>query len=295
MRKALGAHARLGSSVTQIERAPRLLSGEDPDVSELVTAALRADGVRVLAGTAATCCGADAGKWIEVGSGDGTERIAFDEIIVAVGRSARLEGFGLEELGIPAGRTIGTNDYLETRFPNILAAGDVAGPWQFTHAASHQAWFAAVNALFGGLKRFKADYRVIPRATFTSPEVARVGLSETEAAAEGIPHEVTRYDLAELDRAVTDGARQGFVKVLTVPGRDRILGAVIAGEHAGELIAEFATAMKHGLGLNKILGTVHIYPTWTEANKAAAGAWRRGHVDPRILALLRRFHRWRLG
>ncbi|WP_138469090.1 FAD-dependent oxidoreductase [Poseidonocella sp. HB161398] len=289
------AFARLGSEVTQIEMAPRLMIREDPEVSALVTAAMEADGVRVLTGRRAVCCGTEPGKWIEVAHEDGTERIAFDEIIVATGRGARLTGFGLEELGIPAGRTIETNAYLETRYPNILAAGDVAGPYQFTHAASHQAWYAGVNALFGGLKRFKADYRVIPWATFTSPEVARVGLSETEAAEQGIPVEVTRYDLAELDRAIADSAARGFVKVLTVPGKDRILGAVIVGEHAGELIAEFVTAMKHGLGLGKILGTIHIYPTWTEAGKAAAGTWRRGHVDPRALALLERFHRWRRG
>lgn len=289
------AFARLGSQVTQIEMAPRLMMREDPEVSELVRASMQADGVTVLTDHKATGCGHDGDKWIEVAHAGTTRRIAFDEIIVAVGRSARLTGFGLEELGIAGDRTIETNDYLETRFPNILAAGDVAGPYQFTHVASHQAWFASVNALFGSFWRFKADYRVIPWATFTDPEVARVGLSESEAVEQGIAHEVTRFDLAGLDRAITDGAARGFVKVLTPPGKDRILGVTIVGDHAGEVIAEFVTAMKHGLGLNKVLGTIHIYPTWTEANKSAAGAWRRAHVSPRVLSLVARFHDWRRG
>ncbi|SET82859.1 FAD-dependent oxidoreductase [Paracoccus homiensis] len=291
------AFARLGSEVTQIEMAPRLLMREDPEVSALVTASIKADGVQVLTDHKAVACGIDPeqGKWIEVEHGTTTRRIHFDEIIVAVGRSARLEGFGLEELGIAADRTIDTNEFLETRYPNILAAGDVAGPFQFTHTASHQAWFASVNALFGSFKRFKADYRVIPWATFTDPEVARVGLSETEAREKGIEVEVTQYDLAELDRAITDGAARGFVKVLTPKGKDRILGATIVGEHGGDLIAEFVLAMKHGLGLNKILGTIHIYPTWAEANKATAGAWRRDHVNPRVLAAVKKFHDWRRG
>lgn len=289
------AFARLGSEVTQIEKAPRLLAREDPEVSDLVAAALRADGVRVLTGHRALRCGRDGECWIEVDHDGRTHRIPFDRLIVAVGRSARVEGFGLEELGIPTGRTLEVNEFLETRFPNILAAGDVAGPFQFTHTAAHQAWFASVNALFGAIRRVKADYRVIPWATFTDPEVARVGLSETEARAQGIAVEVTRYDLAGLDRAITDGAARGFVKVLTPPGRDRILGVTIVGDHAGDLMAEFVLAMKHGLGLTKILSTIHIYPTWAEAAKATAGAWRRAHVHPRALAMLARFHRWRRG
>ncbi|CAM3049971.1 FAD-dependent oxidoreductase [Paracoccus nototheniae] len=290
------AFARLGSGVTQIEAAPRLMMREDPDASDLVTASIRADGVTVLTGHRAARCGIDEhGKWIEVDQDGATHRIPFDQIIVAVGRSARLTGFGLQELGIASDRTIGTNDYLQTRFPNILAAGDVAGPFQFTHVASHQAWFASVNALFGPLKTFKADYRVIPRATFTAPEVARVGLSEAEARDQGIAVEVTRFDLAGLDRAITDGAARGFVKVLTAPARDRILGVTIVGDHAGDLIAEFVLAMKHGLGLNKLLATIHIYPTWAEANKAVAGQWRRAHLNPRLLAIVRRFHDWRRG
>jgi pyruvate/2-oxoglutarate dehydrogenase complex dihydrolipoamide dehydrogenase (E3) component/uncharacterized membrane protein YdjX (TVP38/TMEM64 family) len=288
--------ARLGSEVTQIEMAPRIMIREDEEVSALVKAWLESDGVKVLTGHKALACGVtDGQKWIEVEHQGATLRIGFDEMIAAVGRSPRLKGFGLEELGIKVNRVVETNEYLETLYPNILAAGDVAGPYQFTHTAGHQAWFAAVNALFGDVKRFKADYRVIPWATFTDPEVARVGLSEAEAKEKGIAVEVTRYGIDDLDRAIADGAAHGFVKVLTVPGRDRILGVTIVGEHAGDLIAEFVLAMKHGLGLNKILGTIHIYPTLAEANKYAAGEWRRAHVNPRLLAFVERYHRWRCG
>lgn len=288
--------ARLGSEVTQIEMAPRIMIREDEEVSALVKASLEADGVKVLTGHKALSCGVtDGEKWIEVEHQGEKRRIVFDDMIAAVGRSPRLKGFGLEELGIKVNRVVETNEYLETLYPNILAAGDVAGPFQFTHTAGHQAWFAAVNALFGDIKRFKADYRVIPWATFTDPEVARVGLSEAEAREKGIVVEVTRYGIDDLDRAIADGSAHGFVKVLTVPGRDRILGVTIVGEHAGDLIAEFVLAMKHGLGLNKILGTIHIYPTLAEANKYAAGEWRRAHVNPRLLAFVERFHNWRRG
>jgi Pyruvate/2-oxoglutarate dehydrogenase complex, dihydrolipoamide dehydrogenase (E3) component, and related enzymes len=288
--------ARLGSSVTQIEMAPRIMIREDEEVSALLKTSLETDGVKVLTRHKALSCGVtDDEKWIEVEHEDEKRRIGFDEMIAAVGRAPRLKGFGLEELGIKTGRMVETNEYLETLYPNILAAGDVAGPYQFTHTAGHQAWFAAVNALFGDFKRFKADYRVIPWATFTDPEVARVGLSEAEAKEKNVPHEVTRYGIDDLDRAIADGSAHGFVKVLTVPGKDRILGVTIVGEHAGDLIAEFVLAMKHGLGLNKILGTIHIYPTLAEANKYAAGEWRRAHVSPRALSLLARFHAWRRG
>ncbi|AVO39610.1 FAD-dependent oxidoreductase [Pukyongiella litopenaei] len=288
--------ARLGSDVTQVEMAPRLMLREDEEVSAVVRAALEADGVRVLTDHKAVACGVTEGeKWIELHHDGGTRRIAFDDLIVAVGRRPRLTGYGLEDLGIATDRVVETNDYLETLYPNILAAGDVTGRYQFTHTAAHQAWFATVNALFGDFRRFRADYRVIPWATFTDPEVARVGLSEAEARDQGIAFEVTRYDIGDLDRAITDGSAGGVVKVLTVPGRDRILGVTIVGAHAGELIAEFVLAIKHGLGLNRILGTIHIYPTLAEANKFAAGAWRHAHVNPRLLAFAERFHAWRRG
>jgi len=289
------AFARLGCGVTQIEMAPRLLMREDADVSAFARATLEADGVTVLTGHKAVRCGVDDGKWIEVEGPEGLVRIGFDDLVVAVGRSARLTGFGLEELGIPASRVIETNEYLETIYPNIYAAGDAAGPYQFTHTAAHQAWFAAVNALFGFARRFRADYRVIPWVTFLDPEIARLGLSEADARDQGIAVEVTRYDIGDLDRAITDGAARGFVKVLTPPGSDRILGVVIVGEHAGDLLAEFVLAMKYGLGLGKILGTVHAYPTLAETNKFVAGEWRKNHVSPRILTALGRLHRWRRG
>jgi len=288
--------ARLGSHVTQIEMAPRIMIREDEEVSTLARAALERDGVRVLTGYKALRCEIEEGRKLIVVEHDGEElAIEFDELLCAVGRVARLEGYGLEELGIETGRTINTNEYLETIYPNIYAAGDVAGPYQFTHTAAHQAWYASVNALFGHLKRFRVDYRVIPWTTFIDPEVARVGLNEQEAKAQGIAYEVTRYGLDDLDRAIADGAAHGFVKILTVPGKDRMLGVTIAGEHAGDLLAEFVLAMKHGLGLNKILGTIHTYPTWAEANKYAAGEWKRAHAPKRVLSWLARYHTWRRG
>ncbi|SIR18883.1 Pyruvate/2-oxoglutarate dehydrogenase complex, dihydrolipoamide dehydrogenase (E3) component [Rhizobium sp. RU20A] len=290
------AFARLGSEVTQIEMAPRLMMREDEDAARLVEASLKADGVTVLTDHKAVACGVEAGeKWIDVDHAGERRRIAFDDMIAAVGRAPRLKGFGLEELGIKVDRVVETNAYLQTLHPNILAAGDVAGPYQFTHVAAHQAWFATINALFGDLKRFKVDYSLIPWATFTDPEVARVGLSEAEARQKNIPHEVTRYGIDDLDRAIADGADRGFVKVLTVPGKDRILGATIVGEHAADLLAEFVFAMKHGHGLGKVLGTIHIYPTLAEANKMVAGQWRRNHINAVLLSLLERFQTWRRG
>jgi pyruvate/2-oxoglutarate dehydrogenase complex dihydrolipoamide dehydrogenase (E3) component len=288
--------ARLGVQVTQIERAPRLLAREDEEVSAALLAAIEGDGVAVKTGSTAQSV-SRAGDQIalEIEGPEGREVILADDLLVAVGRSPRLTGFGLEELGIVTDRKVDTNDYLQTLFPNILAAGDVAGPYQFTHTASHEAYYAAVNALFGDIKRRKADYRTIPFAIFTDPEIARVGLSESEARTKGVAYEVTRYDLDDLDRAIADGTRKGFVKVLTAKGSDRILGATIIGAEAGNLLAEFTLAMKHGLGLNKILGTIHIYPTLAEANKYVAGNWRKARVNPRALALLQRFHAWRLG
>lgn len=290
--------ARLGSQVTQVEMAPHLMGREDAEVAALVEASLRADGVTVLTGHRAVRCETVAGqKRLIVQQGDQEVAIPFDQLLCAVGRSPRVTGFGLEELGIPLTprKTIQTNAYLQTLYPNIYAVGDVAGPFQFTHAAAHQAWYAAVNALFGRFKRFKADYTVIPWATFTDPEVARVGLSEAEAQEQGIAVEVTHYGIDDLDRAIADGTAHGFVKVLTEPGKDRILGVTIVGEHAGDLLAEFVLAMKHGLGLNKILGTIHIYPTLAEANKYAAGEWKRAHAPQGLLRWVERFHGWQRG
>ena len=288
--------ARLGSQVTQVEMAPRLLMREDVDASDLVTARFRAEGIDVRLNHTARRIEVVAGEKVLIAEHAQREvRIPFDALLVAVGRSANLKGFGLEELGVATGRTVEVNAYLQTNFPNIYAAGDVAGPYQFTHTASHQAWYATVNALFDPFKKFRADYRVIPWATFVDPEVARVGLNELEANEKKVPYEVTTYALDGLDRALADGEAHGFVKVLTVPGKDRILGATIVGEHAGDLLAEFVLAMKHGIGLNKILGTIHTYPTMAEANKYVAGNWKRAHAPQRLLAWVERFHAWRRG
>lgn len=290
------AMARLGSQVTQVERADRIMAREDDDVATLATQALERDGVTVLAGHDAVRCEKQGEQKRLIVSHEGQEKvIEFDALLCAVGRSARLTGYGLENLGIETDRTIITNEYLETLYPNIYAAGDVAGPYQFTHTAAHQAWYAAVNALFGQFKKFKVDNRVIPWTTFIDPEVARVGLNEQEAKEKGIAYEVTRYGLDDLDRAIADGGDHGFIKVLTEPGKDRILGVTIMGEHGGDLIAEFVLAMKQGLGLNKILGTIHAYPTWAEANKYAAGEWKRAHAPQKVLAWLEKYHTWRRG
>lgn len=288
------AFARLGSGVMQVEMGERVMAREDEEVSVLAAEALTADGVEVLTGHKAIRCEVVGGvKTLVVEHAGAERRIEFDQMICAVGRSARLEGYGLEELGIPTQKTIETNEYLQTIYPNIYAAGDVAGPYQFTHVAAHQAWYAAVNALFGDFKRFKADYSVIPWATFIDPEVARVGISEQEAREKDVAYEVTRYGIDDLDRAIADSEARGYVKVLTVPGKDTILGVTIVGTHAAELLAEFILAMRHGLGLNKMLSTIHIYPTMSEANKSAAGKWKHAHQPERLLKWVRKFHDWR--
>jgi len=286
------AFARLGARVAQVEHGPRLLPKEDEEVSDFVAALLREEGVDVRTGHEAVRV---EGKRLIVRSGGEEEAIPFDEIIVAVGRKARLTGYGLEALGIETDRTIVTNDWLETRFPNIYAVGDVAGPYQFTHFAAHQAWFAAVNGLFGQLKRFRADYRILPWVTFTDPEVAHVGHNERSAREAGIDFELVRYDLAHLDRALCEGANRGFVKLLVRPGRDRILGATVVAHNAGETLAELVLAMKHGLGLDKLLATIHAYPTMAEANKYAAGERKKAHKPERLLGWVELYHRWRRG
>jgi pyruvate/2-oxoglutarate dehydrogenase complex dihydrolipoamide dehydrogenase (E3) component/uncharacterized membrane protein YdjX (TVP38/TMEM64 family) len=289
------AFARLGTRVTQVEMLPRILPREDNDAAKLVADALRRDGVELLLGHKADRFTVEGGDKVLYTQHQGESvRLVFDQILIAIGRKANTEGLGLEALGITTHKngTIALNDFLQTRFPNIYAVGDVAGPYQFTHTAAHQAWYAAVNALFGRFKKFRVDYSVIPWATFTSPEVARVGLNEQEATEQGVEFEVTRYGIDDLDRAITDGCAEGFVKVLTRPGSDQILGVMIVGKHAGDLIAEYVLAMKHGLGLNKILGTIHIYPTLAEANKFAAGEWKKAHTPQGLLKLVERYHRW---
>ncbi|MBS4052426.1 MAG: FAD-dependent oxidoreductase [Methylomonas sp.] len=287
---------RLGSQVTQVEMAPRIMVREDEDVSTLVQARFQAEGVDVRVNHTAKEFIIENGEHILLAEHDGQiVKIAFDKVLVAIGRAANVQGYGVEELGIALSPrlTLETNPFQQTNYPNIFAVGDVAGPYQFTHTAAHQAWYAAVNALFGHFKQFRTDYSVIPWSTFTDPEVARVGLNELDAQAQNIAYEVSTYGIDDLDRAIADGEAHGFVKVLTVPGKDKILGVTIVGEHAGDLIAEFVLAMKHGIGLNKILGTIHIYPTLAEANKYVAGIWKRNHAPKRMLEWLVRYHVWR--
>ena len=287
------AFARLGSAVTQIERGDRVLAREDDDVSAIARASLEEAGVRVLTGHKAVRI---EDRTLIAEQGGQEVRVPFDALIVAVGRKARLTGFGLEDIGVDVAKTVVTDEFLATKFPNIFAAGDVAGPYQFTHTASHQAWYASVNALFGTFRKFKADYRVIPAVTFLDPEVARVGLNEREAAEQGIAVEVTRYDLDDLDRAIAESETKGFVKVLTpAGGKDTVLGVTIVGAGAGELLAEYVLAMKHGIGLNKILGTIHAYPTMVEANKFAAGNWKKAHKPEGLLKWVERYHTWMRG
>jgi len=290
------AFARLGVAVTQIEMLPRILLREDPEISELVQQKFSAEGIQVLTGhTAKRFVKRDGTDYLIAEHDNAEVEIEFDTLIVAVGRSPKSGGFGLEDIGVRLNpnHTIEVNEYLQTNIPTIYACGDVTGPYQFTHVSAHQAWYTSVNSLFGIIKRFKVDYSVIPWATFIEPEIARVGLNESDARQQGIEYEVTRYGIDDLDRAIADSEAHGFVKVLTVPGKDQILGVTIVGEHAGDLIAEYVLAMRHGLGLNKILGTIHIYPTLAEANKYAAGEWKRAHVPERLLQWVAKFHNWR--
>ena len=287
---------RLGSQVTLIDMADRVLPKEDPDVSELIASVLRSEGIEVLTGHKAERFEMGAQKQLIATCQGRSVGITFDEVLVAVGRRAHTQSLGLEDLGIELNRdgTVVVDRYLRTSVRSIYACGDVAGPYQFTHMASHQAWYAAVNALFGRVRKFKVNYAVVPWATYTDPEVARVGLSVEEARAAGIDVEVTRHELAHVDRAIADGETRGFIKVLTRPGSDQVLGATIVAPQAGELIAEYVLAMTHGLGLKKLMGTIHIYPTSAEINKYAASAWRRSHAPAGLLRFAQRYHAlWR--
>jgi pyruvate/2-oxoglutarate dehydrogenase complex dihydrolipoamide dehydrogenase (E3) component/uncharacterized membrane protein YdjX (TVP38/TMEM64 family) len=292
------AFTRFGAEVTQVEMVPQIMGREDPDVAEFIRGRLEAEGVRVLtAYTAKQVIVEENEKILICEHQEQDVRIPFDQLLVAVGRRPSTTGFGLEELGVRISErgTIDTDPFLRTNFPNIFCAGDVAGPYQFTHTAGHQAWYAAVNALFGDFKKFRVDYRVIPWCTFTDPEVARVGLNETEARQQKIDHEVTVFELSELDRAIAESETHGWIKIITPPGKDKILGVTIVGSHAGDLIPEYILAMKHGLGLNKILGTIHPYPTLAEANKMAAGEWKKAHVPEKLLVWIEKLHTWRRG
>ncbi len=289
--------ARLGSEVTLVEMLPDILIREDEEASRMVRQKFLADGVDVRVNSKCKEVVVQDGKnYMLVEKEGGTDRVEFDQLLVAVGRAANAKGFGLEDIGVKLGPrgTVEVDQYLRTTtHKNIYACGDVAGPFQFTHTAAHQAWYCAVNALFSPFKKFKVDYRVIPWATFTDPEVARVGLNEKEAKEQGIPYDVATYGIDDLDRAIADSEDTGYVKVLTPPGKDKILGVTIVGYHAGDLITEYVLAMKHGLGLNQILGTIHIYPTMAEANKYAAGIWKKNHAPTGLLNFIQKFHAWR--
>ncbi len=289
------AFTRLGVKVTQVQLNDALMPREDTEVSELVAEKFRSEGIKVLTGHQAIEVVTDESGRVLICEADGKQvRVAFDALLVAVGRTANIKGFGLEEMGVqvtPRG-TIEADDFLRTNFPNIFCSGDVTGPFQFTHTAAHQSWYAAVNALFGKFKKFRVDYSVIPWSTFVDPEVARVGLKEKEALEKNIACEVTKYGLDDLDRAIADSEDHGFVKVLTPPGSDKILGVTIVGTHASDIIAEYVLAMKHGLGLNKILSTIHIYPTLAEANKYAAGKWKKAHAPEKLLNWVEKYHTW---
>jgi pyruvate/2-oxoglutarate dehydrogenase complex dihydrolipoamide dehydrogenase (E3) component/uncharacterized membrane protein YdjX (TVP38/TMEM64 family) len=292
------AFARFGAQVTQVEKFSRIMGREDDDVAEFIRDRFTAEGINVLTDHTATEVIVKGEEHTLICEHQGEQvLLPFDKILVAVGRRANATGFGLEELGVRLNDngTIETDPFLRTNYPNIFCAGDVAGPYQFTHTAGHQAWYASVNALFGGFKKFRADYSVIPWCTFTDPEVARVGINETEAKQQLIPHEITIYEFKELDRAIAEGEVEGWIKVITPPGKDKILGATIVGPHAGDLLAEFILAMKYGIGLNKVLGTIHPYPTLSEANKAAAGEWKRAHVPVKLLSWVKKYHAWRRG
>jgi pyruvate/2-oxoglutarate dehydrogenase complex dihydrolipoamide dehydrogenase (E3) component len=287
--------SRLGAQVTIVEMLERIMPIEDEEVSALLTTRFAQEGIQVLtAHKASSFARTDRGIKLICEYQKQNKELEFDQVLVAVGRKARTKDYGLEKLGIelrPNG-TIAVNEFLQTKYPTIFACGDVTGPFQFTHTAAHQAWFCAVNGLFGSFKKFKVDYRVIPWCTYTDPEVATVGLTEQAAKQQNIAYELTRYNLDDLDRAITDSVDYGFIKVLTIPGKDTILGATVVGAQASNLIMEFVTAMKHGLGLNKILSTIHVYPSMGEANKYAAGVWRKAHTSRFILNLLERYFRW---
>ncbi|MCR9204358.1 MAG: FAD-dependent oxidoreductase [Halobacteriovoraceae bacterium] len=282
---------RLGSQVSLVEMGSRILSVEDEDVSEYLLKKLRDEGVDVFLNHKAVSI---TETHLTVETDKGREEIPFDKILVAVGRKANIKGFGLENLEVQFRKngTIETNEYLQTIYPNIFACGDVTGPYQLTHTAAHQAWFCAVNGLFGRFKKFKVDYSVIPWATYTDPEVATVGKNESALKAAGIEYDVTKYGIDDLDRAIADSSDYGFVKVMTTKGSDKILGATVVGVNGSDLILEFIAAMKHGFGLNAILGTIHPYPTMGEANKYAAGMWKKARKPEGVLKLLRKFHSW---
>lgn len=291
--------SRLGCQVVIVDIAERLMLPEDDEAAGLLMSQLEGEGVELMLQCSVASFSVENDQTfatIKTQHGK-SKKLAFDAVVFSIGRQPNTAGMGLEELGVQTTRsgTIEVDKYMRTRVPTIYACGDVAGPYQFTHTAAHYAWYSAVNSLFGDLWRFKADHRVIPRVTFTEPEIASVGHNEQSAKAAGLVTETTLFKMNELDRAIIDGKTDGFIKVLTPPGKDRIIGVTIVGEHAGELLPEFVLAMKYKLGLNKLLGTIHAYPTWAEANKYAAGVWKKNHKPALLLRLLQRYHQAKRG
>jgi len=289
------AFSRLGSNVTLVQRGSQIMKKEDSDAAQIILDRFQAEGIEVFLNHSARAIEVSGEEKHLVCDYNGKQiRIKFDEILIALGRTPNVKGFGLEELGVELarGQHIETNEFLQTNFPNIFCSGDVHGRFQFTHTAAHEAWYSSINALFGKFKKFRVDYSIIPWATYTDPEVARVGLNEADAKLAGLDYEMVKYGIDDLDRAIADSEDHGFVKVLTKPGKDKILGVTIVGNHAADVIAEFVLAMKHGIGLNKILGTIHIYPTMAEANKYAAGLWKKNHAPQKLLAWIKRYHTW---
>jgi pyruvate/2-oxoglutarate dehydrogenase complex dihydrolipoamide dehydrogenase (E3) component len=287
--------SRLGSKVTLVQRGSMIMKKEDPDAGKIVLERFAIEGIDVFLNHSAKAIEAFGEQKQLICDHDGKQiRVTFDKILIALGRTPNVKGFGIEELGIEltGNNYIETNEFLQTNFPNIYCSGDVHGRYQFTHTAAHESWYSSVNALFGSLKKFRVDYNTIPWATYTDPEVARVGINETDAKLANLDYEMVKYGIDDLDRAITDSENHGFVKVLTVPGKDKILGVTIVGNHAADVIAEFVLAMKHGIGLNKILGTIHIYPTMAEANKYAAGLWKKNHAPEKFLARIKKYHTW---
>tara|TARA_B100001248_G_scaffold262427_1_gene258371 strand:- start:27742 stop:29880 length:2139 start_codon:yes stop_codon:yes gene_type:complete len=290
------AFARLGAKVTILEKGSGILPKEDEDISSVLMSRLRQEeGLEILCGAEVMKLAASEGeKQVHYRYQNTEQIINCDAVICALGRKANVEGFGLENLEVEKtanGALVVDENMALPAYPNIYACGDVIGQYQFTHTASHQAWHAAVNALFP--LKFKIDNRVIPWAIYTSPELARVGLSEMEARQQGVEYDVSCYDIADLDRAITDGNDYGLIKVLTKKGKDKILGVHIVSERAADIIAEFVLAMKYNIGLNKILSTIHIYPTYAEANKFVAGVWKRKNTSQSLLSILQAFHSWR--
>lgn len=287
--------ARFGSEVFLLEAEHGVLPREDPDASEIVRAALERDGVKLL------CCAkelrlspAAAGVRLQLQSHGQGHDIEVDHLFVAVGRSPNVEGLGLEIAGVEFDQKgVKVNERLQTTNRRIFAAGDVCSPLQFTHAADAQARVVIQNALFKG--RARASSLIIPWCTYTSPEVAHVGLCEKEAKAKGIAVDTFTQELAGVDRAVIDVQTQGFVRVHVRRGVDEILGATIVAAHAGDLISEITLAMRHKLGLRKIAGTIHPYPTQAEAIRKIGDAHNRTRLTPLVRRIVGQWLAWQRG